>query len=308
MDNFFSGFHLGSLVSKWKWHLLIIAIIAGITGYVVSRPFVIKPKFKSTAIVYPSNIAPYSEENETEQMIQWLTSEDVRDSVINRLHLDKHYGIDPSYVYYASSMDYLYNKNVSISKTPYLSINITATDTDPKIACAIVNTIIKFTNLKIQNTHKEKFEEALTAFDITLDLKKKEIDSTRNLLNLLAAGKNISPNLAHYMDVRGIPGSENISSNTTALKQEKAGDLYFLTFRLQTLIDEYSVIMKSYNIAIFDCNRDQTYLNLITKPLVADKKYWPKGSFFVPVFTLSALLLALLVLAIVERYSQRKSN
>jgi hypothetical protein len=82
MENFFNNTNLLNLIGKWKWHLLIISIIAAIVSLVVSSPMITTPRFKSVAVVYPSNIKPYSDESETEQMLQWLTSKDVRDSVM----------------------------------------------------------------------------------------------------------------------------------------------------------------------------------------------------------------------------------
>ncbi|HNW53180.1 MAG TPA: hypothetical protein PKN21_02875, partial [Bacteroidales bacterium] len=72
------------IILKWKWHLLVFAVIAALVSLVVSSPYFMKPRFKSFAIIYPSNILPYSEESQTEQMLQWLNSSDVRDSVIKK--------------------------------------------------------------------------------------------------------------------------------------------------------------------------------------------------------------------------------
>ena len=144
---------------------------------IISSPSVTTPRFKSVAVVYPSNIKPYSDESVTEQMLQWLTSKDVRDSVMIKFNLPKHYGIDSNYKYFASTMAYLYEKYVKISKTQYESIEISVMDRDPVMAKDIVNAIIKYTDKKIMATHHVKYQEVVTSMKKALDIKKQEIDS-----------------------------------------------------------------------------------------------------------------------------------
>ncbi|MFT4595498.1 MAG: capsular polysaccharide biosynthesis protein, partial [Psychroserpens sp.] len=48
---------LGLLIRWWK-HLLAITLIALVLSTIFSSPFVITPKYKSFAVLYPSNIIP----------------------------------------------------------------------------------------------------------------------------------------------------------------------------------------------------------------------------------------------------------
>ncbi|MCO5265315.1 MAG: Wzz/FepE/Etk N-terminal domain-containing protein, partial [Lentimicrobium sp.] len=112
MDNYFNNIHLMRIFIKWKWHLLSIVLFAAVLALIFSGSFFIKPRYKSFALVYPSNIAPYSDESESEQMLQWLQSSDIKDSIIKKFNLSKHYKIDSSYKYYYSTMNHLYRQNV----------------------------------------------------------------------------------------------------------------------------------------------------------------------------------------------------
>ncbi|MDZ7778316.1 MAG: hypothetical protein U5L09_23200 [Bacteroidales bacterium] len=58
---------------------------------IFSSAMLITPKYNSRAVIYPSNVAPYSDESETEQLLQWLQSRDIKDSMIRRFELGKHY-------------------------------------------------------------------------------------------------------------------------------------------------------------------------------------------------------------------------
>ncbi|NLA24746.1 MAG: hypothetical protein GX879_07245, partial [Bacteroidales bacterium] len=78
MEQHFRTKKLFDLSIKWKWHLLIIALVAAALGALISSPIIIKPKFKSFAVVYPANVYPFSEESETEQMLEVIQSLDIR--------------------------------------------------------------------------------------------------------------------------------------------------------------------------------------------------------------------------------------
>jgi hypothetical protein len=172
MDNFFNNTNLLQIIIKWKWHLIILAVVAALVSLIVSSPLFMKPRFKSVAYIYPSNVAPYSDESETEQMMQWVTSREVRDSVIKKFDLPKHYGISPQEKYYTSILSYVYDKNVSISKTQFASIEVSVTDIDPVMARDMVNAILHYTDVKIRATHSIKYHEVVDAMEKILSIKR----------------------------------------------------------------------------------------------------------------------------------------
>jgi len=84
MNNpFFNSIELINLLARWKKQLMIVGLASLVLSAVFSSPFFIKPKFKSTAIVYPSNLIAYSTESATEQMLQITQSTDIRDKMLS---------------------------------------------------------------------------------------------------------------------------------------------------------------------------------------------------------------------------------
>ena len=81
-----------NIVLKYKIPLIVIAVLSIILSAVFSSEYFIKPKFKSTAIVYPSNLVPYSTESPTEQMLQLFESDDIRDELIRDFDLFNSWG------------------------------------------------------------------------------------------------------------------------------------------------------------------------------------------------------------------------
>jgi len=294
MENFFDNKNLLSILAKWKWHLTILAVIAALISLIFSSSLVMKPRFKSTAIIYPSNVAPYSDESETEQMLQWINSKDVKDSVMKKFDLPKHYGIDSSYKYFASTMSYLYDKFVKVSKTPFESVEISVLDRDPVIARDMVNAIIHFTDLKIRATHHAKYVEVVEGIKNSIAIKQREIDSTKALLNAYTGSAGFLAKSAETMGLIGTTGQ-------SAAPAKSDGDLVYLTYRMYGLANEFDLIMQKYDMAIFDQKKEFTFVNVVTPPQVADKKSYPKRLLVMLYFVAGTLLLSLVAIAFVEQ-------
>ena len=105
-------------IFKWKWHIVIITLVAAVLGAIFSGSTFITPLYKSDATVYPTHIEEYSDETITEQMLQIMQSQEIMDSVVEKFNLMKHYKIDKSYKYWKTALIGEYRSNVSISRTP----------------------------------------------------------------------------------------------------------------------------------------------------------------------------------------------
>ena len=311
MDNFFNNTNLLQMIIKWKWHLVILAVAAALVSLVVSSSLFMKPRFKSTAYIYPSNIMPYSYESQTEQMLQWINSIEVRDSVIKKFDLAKHYGISPKEKYYTSTLGYMYQKNVKISKTQYESVEVSVTDIDPVMARDIAKAILDYTDEKIRATHLVKYLEVVVAMEKIIKTKTAEIDSTKKLYREIATtygiydvgGQSQEITRGELRTVAGGGGNIN-SKDVQKLKEgmmEKSGDLLYLSNRIATLTNEYSELMRKYDIARFDIDKKFTFINVVTQPLVADKKSYPKRLFVMFYFVAGTLFFSLLAIAFIER-------
>ena len=311
MENFFNNTNLLRIVVKWKWHLVILTVLAAVASLIVSSPLLMKPRFKSVAYIYPSNVMPYSDESETEQMLQWVNSKQVRDSVIKKFDLAAHYGISPQEKYFTSTLEYVYTKNVKIAKTQYESVEIAVTDIDPLIAKDMVDAILYYTDLKIRSTHLVKYREVVIAMEKLLKIKYAEIDSAQSAYRRIATnygvynveGQSQEITRGELRTVDGGGGNIN-TKDVQKLKQgmmEKSGDLIYLGFRLEGLADEVNEIMLKYDVARFDVDKDFTFVNVVTPPQVADKKSYPKRLFVMFYFVAGTLLFSLLAIAFLER-------
>ena len=301
MDNNFNNLSLIQLILKWKWHILIITLVAAICGAIFSSSTFITPLYKSEAVAYPANISPYSDESETEQMLQIINSQSIADSIIEKYDLWSHYKIDRNYQYAKTYMMYEYHEKIKISKTPYEAISIVVNDKDPVTACNIAKDILRFYDQKVAKLHRDKVGEVVAMYERQLEKKQQGIDSLKNELTELGTNYGISNYSGQLREITR--GYINGSAKATELKHNL--ELYGpQAVDLETKIvaegNTYSSIKMDYEKELRFFNSDLTYSNIVSEPYPADKKSYPVRWVVVALSGLGAFLLTILVLFILE--------
>lgn len=307
----FQNIELVRLVLKRRTPLLAIVLIAGLAGYIFSGPFFIRPKFKSTAVVYPVNIIPYSLESPTEQLLQLFNSADVRAMMIERYNLGGHYGIDTNGAAGKTKLNNTFDENVIIRKTEFESIKIDIYDENPDTACVMVNGLIECVNLKARRLHREKTREVVRIFREQLNSKQRNIDSLERIMSELRIRYGLLDYEAQskeatksYLKLVGSGASKDKLRQVDSLVrnlQEKGGSMVSISLQLEGLRESYNDIKIEYDKSISDMTKELTYSNVVTRPFPADTKSYPIRSLVVAVCMLSALLLALIILIVIER-------
>ena len=228
---------LGLLLRWWK-QLVAIAVIALILSAIFSSPFILTPKFKSFAVLYPANIIPMGTETPTEQMLQVLESDQIRDSVAAQFNLYNHYGIDSEAAAANTAFIREYQDNVVFKKTEYESVVIEVLDTDPEQAKDMVNSIIFYFNRKERFLQKEKAMELVKILNEQVSRKKFEMDSMEVVLTdirknygILDYGLQTEYATERYLEVVSTPSlkanTKEIEPLLEALK-EKGGGVPFV--------------------------------------------------------------------------------
>ena len=311
MDKLFNSTHIVNLIFKWKFHLLLIVVISAILGGVFSGPRFITPLYKSNAIVYPANIEPYSEESQTEQMLQTLNSQDIIDSVIAKFNLAKHYGINPNYKYFKTALYNQYHDYIRIKKTPYESADIEVLDKSPDTAAMIVNSIIDLFDKKMASMHKKKFKEVEMMYKLQLSKKRAHIDSLKQIMYILGTEQGIFEyeNQSREIMKGYLSGSSSSSKEAKRLMKnmEKAsGQLVEVVEMIQQEAAAYVMIKLDYEMAVRFLDSELTYTNIISYPYVSDKKSYPIRWLVVVLVTLTSFIMSLLVIFLIE--SKKKKS
>jgi capsular polysaccharide biosynthesis protein len=300
---------LGLIVKYWR-PLSIVAVVAALLSAVFSSPLFIDPKYRSYAVLYPANIIPMGTETPTEQMMQVLESDQIRDSLVAFYDLYTVYDINPESKGSKSTLIREYQSLVTTRKTEYESVIIEVLDKDPLRARDMVNSIILNFNRKAKSMQKEKSIELVAILSEQLRLKKHEMDSMEAVLTNIRKDYGILDYdlqteyaTERYLDVITTPSNKNsakeIEPLLNALK-EMGGEFKALNEHLWRTRGSYNDLKEQLEQALKDVEKQLTYCNIITQPEIADRKAYPVRWLIVMASVLSALLTALIILAILE--------
>ncbi len=289
---------------------LVVAIAAAALSVIFSGPNFIKPRFKSVAVVYPVNIHTYSDESETEQMLQMFESNSVRDTIIKKFNLYQRYGIEPGQ---PSSKHYLhleYNDRFVSSKTKYESILLEVFDEDPEVAKQMADEVLDQVNRTVRDFRNRRGNDKAESFRDQMDYQLVLIDSLEQRIRSLSKEKRLLSYEAQTRElVRGYIEELGTNKNSKASEEitEWLKDMQESGSLIQTLqrINEYSA--EQYGLIaekFFDWramgSENMDYLDVVVKPEVADKKSWPVRWIIVVSSVIGAILLTLFALSIAK--------
>lgn len=312
MANFFDNQHLLKTLWKWKKHLIVVGILAVAVSAIFSSSTFIRPKFKSTARVYPSNnIYTFSDESETEQVLEIINSLDIKLRVIEAFDLAGVYKIsksDPQYLTYILAE---FNDNVSFKKTEFETVEIQVLDTDPQRACAMCDSVITFFDEKVRSMHSIKYKEVVTIAKNDLIRINHEIDSISFQINDLrknyqildydTQSKEITKGMVKVLaeqktNTSGGKEIERWMKNLT----EKGGEYSSLDYQLKSLYQERDSVKQAYDWSLSNANKKIIYGQRVQNPVPADKKSYPVRWLIVFVSTFAALFAAMLFILLLE--------
>ena len=134
-SNTYSSKYLCKLLVEYRKPILLILAVAALCAIVFSAPYFITPLYKSTTVIYPTSSNSISkvlisttyqsekdlmnigEDEQTEQMLQVLNSNRVRDKVISRFNLMEHYNIKGNSKYPITKLNKLYDARIKFRRT-----------------------------------------------------------------------------------------------------------------------------------------------------------------------------------------------
>lgn len=262
---------------KNKNSIILATIIAGACAYAAS--FLIKPKYKSIAVVYPLNLTPGSEESNTEQLIQYFNSEEIKYAVAEQFDLYSHYKIDRKDPLVKNYLGLMYKENVSVSPTLYESINLEVLDTDPVMAQKLNYAIIKRTDSLIMAIKRKNISDYISNYQNQLTKTEHVIDSllkceqnlrkTYKIMDHRAMSKAVAKLL-----VKGDKLSAIQDTILTGLfiKYPELTEIYR---RMETEKGIREFLKKELDKNKLDYNSKLSFCNVVSSPSLPDKKASP---------------------------------
>jgi uncharacterized protein involved in exopolysaccharide biosynthesis len=297
--------------------LIIVILAAAIAGAIFSSEAFMKPRFKSTAAVYPINTIPHSDESETEQMLQIFGSEAIKESVLNTFELwtrwDDLIPGTPEYNHWSNE---LYQERVSIGPTRYESVEIVCQDEDPEVAQKMAEHIIdKFNEVARQmdrDIHLKYFEmkeyeqKNLNLVIDSLEARMQELRMKGGLLDFESQSERVTEG---YLRMLSSGGSTAKLDEVKALMANLAKDGSELEV-LQEMVKElnvyYTILTQERIQAKAKANSELDYASVVVAPQVADKKTYPVRWIIVLLSMIMAAVAALVFLILRERLARQE--
>lgn len=311
MNNFFDNQRILEVIWKRKFHFIIVGLVAIALSAVFSGSTFIKPKYKSTARIYPTNLWELSEESKTEQMLEVINSRDIKLKMFDAFGLDEVYGISKENPHYLSYMFDIYGNNVNASKTEFETVEIRVLDELPERACEMCDSIIHFYNLKIGAIRKAKDLEMLEIADKLLKKKYIEFDTLKTQLNLVRNEYGIIDFKSQVPEItRGYMNALSTGRGTASDTKKivelydnlsgKGTEAYWLEKQFNSVVQELDSLTRLHEVYLSEYEKQITYAHIVESPIPADKKSYPVRWMIVAFSTISAVFLALLVFLVLD--------
>ncbi len=313
------------LLFIWKKRktLMIITSIATVVAIVIS--ILLTPIFKSTAIVFPTATSTVSfseqrnakassmdfgEEEQAEQMLQILQSSRIRNRIVARFDLMKHYEIEPDDPNKNYKLGKAWNNHIVFARTRYGSIQIDVFDRDPVLAADIANKIVDLIDTVKNEMVRER---TMPAFEIN-QRKKDQLEKEKSII--LAKMDSLSA-----LGVVSIEGRANLFSAYNNSKNESDRKFFkdqievnlkygAMFDGLETTRDEKIVKLTKFEDAYEQAESDaNTVLNhkfVVEHAVVADKKDKPKRLIIVLLAMIGTFIFTVFILLVQERIKELK--
>ena len=325
--NTYNSKYLCKLLVEYRKPILLILAVAALCAVIFSAPFFITPLFKSTTIIYPTSsnsiskvlisttyqsekdIMNFGEDEQTEQMLQVLNSNRVRDKVISRFNLMEHYNIKPDSKYPYTKLNKLYDARIKFRRTEYNAVKITVLDSDAALSARIANEIAEIFDSTMNQMQKEVAVKAFRLVEeeyTTLWNEMHQLEDSLNTLRKLGVFdyesqvEMLSQQMAVELGKGNTQGINNIQKQLDILA-EYGGASYAINERLDNDRLQLSLVKSKYEEAKMDATQDIPHKFVVTSAFQAERKSYPIRWIIVVVTVLSTFLLLIFCIVFYDR-------
>ena len=325
--NTYSSKYLCKLLVEYRKPILIILAVAALCAIVFSAPFFITPLYKSTTIIYPTSshsiskvlisttyqsekdIMNFGEDEQTEQMLQVLNSNRVRDKVISRFNLMEHYNIKPDGKYPITKLNKLYDSRIKFHRTEYNAVKITVLDSDAALSARIANEIAEIFDSTMNQMQKEVAIEAFRIVEQTYTTLWNEMQQLEDSLNTLrklgvfdyeSQVEMLSQQLAVELGKSNTQGVNKIQEQLDILA-EYGGAAYSINERLDNDRLQLSLVKSKYEEAKVDATEFIPHKFVVTSAFQAERKAYPVRWLIVVITILSTFLMLIFCIVAYDR-------
>ncbi|MEP7167873.1 MAG: Wzz/FepE/Etk N-terminal domain-containing protein [Bacteroidota bacterium] len=284
--------------------ILIFAIIMAAAVSILTMPYFIAPIYKSETLLYPpssnsnkyiiSGASRFGSDKEIDEQIQIFKSTEVRDSIIKKYGMIKHYKVDTLEKTWSYQLYKMYDSNVNIDRTRYNSISIVVFDADPDLAAKIANDIVKFGDNVKNKIIKKNLLTAFDALTLQFSTKVKEVDSVTDRINALSGEDVFSPvPFERKTDLEKLKDQVAVREMMNKAKAKKDYALQEVLFGFENRLNQLNDLQDSYSQAYIEYSSTVPESYVVSSAEASYKKVSPMrtlmvfGTFFGSIIILS---------------------
>ncbi len=312
----------------WEKRLIIvyIAIFAFAVSLIVS--FLITPMYKSVAILYPPvenqsskevinttfqrGLTVFGDRNEAEQLLQILSSQTLRDIVIKKQNLIKHWELNPEGKYVRSEAYGIFISDIAFRPTKYNSVEITVYDKDPEKAAEVANEIVHVSDSLMRSIKADMALKALAVLEEQYKLANEDVNSIGDSLDLVMRAGAIHLEAQTKEIYRALARAiEN--NNVSAEKRLRVlyDDLARLGLPLTNLTNNYYMGLNNLKdlrnfmrVLKIEAKQGIPSQFVVDKAIPSDKKAYPKKALIVIMSTLSAIFFSIFAIIVFDFFKK----
>jgi uncharacterized protein involved in exopolysaccharide biosynthesis len=305
-------------------------MVVALTGsWFFSLPWFITPKFKSTVIMFPAgsssisksllneqsvkgqDITAFGEDDQAEQLLQILNSNKIRDRVVRKFDLVRHYGIDSTSEVKYSNLFKEYDNNITFRRTEFMAVQISVYDADPQMAADIANTIASLLDSVKNEMMRQRSVKGFQVVEAEYNAMKEEKDRiVDSLITLGSLGVNDVEYQSQVLNQQLAITIMNGNRTAQAALQKKLdilgkyGGIYMaLKNSLEFKTEQLILLETKYKQAKVDAEESLPQKFVVSDAFKAERKSYPLRWLIVIVSTFSSLFLAVIVIMVMEKIS-----
>lgn len=253
-------------------HIRLLTKVVGaalLASVLFTAPIFIEPEYKSEVVLYPAGASTsagllnsdirFGFDRDVDNAMQVLQSTILRDSLIRKYDLMHHYEIDTTDPKKQFLLIETIKDNISVERTRYNSILIKVYDTDPRLAAAIANDMVRLGDKVKAEIIRRNLRSAYQTVEHEMRLKMEQLTQLADSIRSLKR-KN-------YHDAIGL------LSNRFTTKQHHVDQLRTSLDRVRTeeniydLGKQYNAIYKVYMTAVANFLTDSGMVAVMSKKL-----------------------------------------
>ena len=331
----YDAFDLIAFAWKKRLLLIIVTVVTFIATSIISLQ--INDRYMSQVVLFPAasvsiaknlvetstismdsrDIMSFGKDEEAERMLQILHSNQIKDYIVEKYDLMKHYKIDmnPKKFPY-TQLDKKYKSNIKFRRTEFMSIEITVLDEQKDTAALIANDIAAYIDSTIHNMKKERAIEAFNIVEREYFVLQKDIEVLNDSLKKIrelgvidyqSQSAALNQALADALS-KGQTSAARTIEKKLELLAKYGGDYVSISEQLQSQITRLGQLKDKYAAAKVNVEQSIPQVFIVDKATASERKALPKRSMIVVITTFCVFAFTLLLLLIIQNIKSRNNE